>query len=517
MPFNSLTFIICFLPATYLIYRHLRKKSHFQAAMGLLIAASLIYYGWHRPAFLAVLFSSIVVNYMVGRTLREVTRYRKSLLFLGVSFNLAMLVFFKYWTFIVHNIHVFSGAAIDFPAIAMPLAISFFSFQQIAYLVDTARGDTAPCRFPDYVLFVTFFPHLISGPIVRFNETMPQLTDPHRRRLTGENLSVGITMFTLGLFKKVVIADNIDLYVNPVFDAVAMGASVSFFEAWGGTMAYAFRIYFDFSGYSDMAIGVARMFGVFLPLNFNSPFKALNMADFWRRWHITLIRFLRDYLYIPLGGNRKGELRRYANIMITMLLAGIWHGAGWTFTIWGGLHGLMITAARLWQTSRQAIGLNTGPSTFFTRQLAQGTTFLAFVASMAVFRADSLDSAWVLMQTMSGINGIALPLPWEERLGAIGSAISALGVSFKPLPYIESGEYTYLLLLFLFVRLLPNTQEVLGAYQPVLDAEKHRLQEPASRIFHWRPTFVWAMAMSLIFLASLLSLHRQTEFFYFQF
>ena len=259
---------------------------------------------------------------------------------MGIGLNLGLLAWFKYANFLAASINNLAGTSLSFGDIVLPLAISFFTFQQIAFLVDAYRGLADEPNIGRYGLFVTFFPQLIAGPIVHHAEILPQYAQRDSIRLKADNLSIGLTIFAVGLFKKVVFADSMGAYADTVFQAAALGDTVSFVSAWAAAAAFSLEIYFDFSGYTDMAIGIARMFGVRLPLNFDSPYKSTSIIDFWRRWHITLSRFLRDYLYYPLGGNRNGTGRRYGNLMVVMLLGGLWHGAAWTFVFWGALHGL---------------------------------------------------------------------------------------------------------------------------------------------------------------------------------
>jgi alginate O-acetyltransferase complex protein AlgI len=333
MLFNSYTFIFIFLPITLLVFFSIGGKGHHRIAIAWLVAASLFFYGWWNPAYLSLILGSILFNYAVGVALSNLQAQssashltKKIILSFGILVNLFLLAYFKYANFFVDNLNSLSGSNFHLQTIILPLAISFFTFQQITYLVDAYKGETREYNFLHYCLFVTFFPQLIAGPIVHHREMLPQFVKNTIYKFNHQHLAIGLTIFFIGLFKKVVLADGVAVYATPVFEAAEQGVMLTFFEAWAGALAYTFQLYFDFSGYSDMAIGIARMFGIRLPLNFNSPYKSVNIIEFWRRWHITLSRFLRDYLYIPLGGNRKGKFRRYINLMITMLLGGLWHG-----------------------------------------------------------------------------------------------------------------------------------------------------------------------------------------------
>ena len=332
MLFNSFEFIFAFLPVVVLLVWAFGRFASFQAVVAVLVAASLFFYGWWNPVYLLIIVLSMVINYQLGKRLSK--RKEKPLLYVGVLLNLFSLGYFKYTDFVLDNVNLLLESPIPLPNVVLPLAISFFTFQQVAYLVDSFRGETVEKHPLDYALFVTFFPQLIAGPIVHHKEMLPQFAKGHAS-ITAKNMGIGLSIFAMGLFKKAVIADGIAGYANIAFVTVDTGGTLDFFAAWAGALAYTFQLYFDFSGYSDMAIGLARMFGIVLPLNFYSPYKAVNISEFWRRWHMTLSRFLRDYLYIALGGNRNGNLNRYRNLFLTMVLGGIWHGAGWNFLIWG--------------------------------------------------------------------------------------------------------------------------------------------------------------------------------------
>ncbi|MEO8894058.1 MAG: MBOAT family O-acyltransferase, partial [Coleofasciculaceae cyanobacterium] len=331
------------------------------------------------------------------------------------------------------------------------------------------------------------------------------------------------TLFFLGLFKKVVFADSIAVYANPVFEAVANGVPVTLFEAWGAAIAYSLQLYFDFSGYSDMAIGVARVFGIKFPLNFNSPYKSLNIIDFWRRWHITLSHFLRDYLYIPLGGNRKGKTRRYLNLMITMLLGGLWHGAGWTFVIWGGLHGIYLVINHQWHSLRRSLGHDLTKTYWWSRGLACLVTFFAVVIAWVFFRAKDLDSALLMIKGMMGINGISIPLTIADKLGSpVKSLLSSLGISL-----VTEGAsqmfFTYIwsIILLAIAWFTPNTQEILKHYKPALDYKLTKANADSlnqwAKSLAWQPNALWSITLGIIAGISLVYLRKATLFLYFQF
>jgi D-alanyl-lipoteichoic acid acyltransferase DltB (MBOAT superfamily) len=410
------------------------------------------------------------------------------------------------------------GASFTLENIILPLAISFFTFQQITYLVDTSRGLASKYGFLHYALFVTFFPQLIAGPIVHHSEMMPQFMRTDLCILRYRNLAIGITIFGLGLFKKVIIADNVAVFGSPVFDAANAGATLTFFEAWGGALAYTFQLYFDFSGYSDMAIGLARMFGIRLPLNFNSPYKAENIVEFWRRWHMTLSRFLRDYLYIPLGGNRKGATRRYINLMTTMLLGGLWHGAGWTFVAWGGLHGIYLVTNHAWHRIKRAVfnQRSFGVAGFWAARLL---TFLAVIIGWVFFRAESFDGATRILTGMGGFNGFLVPFGYKEALGPVGDALASWGWRFEGGGGLFRGstQVIWLTVLLWAIWALPNTQEIMARYRPAYEHVSVDRRGLLNRIMCWRPQIRYAAITALLLIISLLSLRQVSEFLYFQF
>ncbi|MGH7152377.1 MAG: MBOAT family O-acyltransferase, partial [Acetobacteraceae bacterium] len=346
MLFNSHEFLFLFFPLALIAFHFLHRYGE-QAQIAALLSVSLLFYASWDVRFLLLLGGSILGNYAIGRSLdatveRGNGRRANQLLTVGVSLDLLVLGCFKYAHFVVDNVNSVSGTNFTLERIILPLGISFFTFEQIGYLVDIRRGRIYHTDLLRYAVFVSFFPRLVAGPIRRYSEILPQLAEGRRPRDSLEDLAVGLTMFAIGLVKKTLLADGIAPFAGPVFTAAAQGTPIDLLPAWGAALAYTCQLYFDFSGYSDMAIGAARCFGIRFPANFNSPYKSTSIIEFWRRWHITLSRFLRDYLYIPLGGNRRGRVRRYVNLMVTMLLGGLWHGANWTFVAWGGLHGLYL-------------------------------------------------------------------------------------------------------------------------------------------------------------------------------
>lgn len=524
MLFNSHAFLFVFLPLTLVGFYFL---SRFSAVWGLagLLAASLFFYAWWDVRFLALLGGSILVNYGLGRCLSAglAARTAGRLLLLGIVFNLALLAVFKYANFFVGTVNDLLGTRWTLAHIILPLGISFFTFEQLTFLVDAKRGETRESSLLHYAFFVAFFPRLVAGPILRYREIGPQLPRTGRRRLDPTDLAVGLTMLFIGLAKKSFLADGIAAYASPAFTAAAAGQPVDFLFAWSGALAYTLQLYFDFSGYSDMAIGLARCFGIHFPMNFFSPYKAVNIVDFWRRWHMTLSRFLRDYLYVPLGGNRRGKLRRYVNLMITMLLGGLWHGASWTFVLWGGLHGGYLIVNHAWLALGNRLPmLRRLMATRSGKVVAVALTFLAVVVGWVFFRAPNEMAAVTLLRGMAGRNGIALPEGLAFVFGSAGPWLTALGISFIE----ESGTafvsvWLWIAALLALALFFPSTQELLADWQPALDFERiaaaSGMPHRRSVLARWSPSPAWAMATGAVGFLGLISITRVSEFLYWQF
>lgn len=520
MLFNSAEFIFLFLPISLLVFFYLAKRWGNEVAIASLVFCSLFFYGWWNPKYLVLLIISMVFNYQLGKHLGK--NNNKKVLTLGVSVNLAAIAYFKYAGFIVFNLNTLTGENWHLGNIILPLAISFFTFQQIAYLVDSYRGITKEYSFLHYALFVSFFPQLIAGPIVHHKDMLPQFSSIKRYKACSNNFKIGLTIFAIGLFKKTVLADGIAVYANPIFNLADMGGNIDFFMAWGGTLAYTFQLYFDFSGYSDMAIGIARLFGIILPLNFYSPYKATNISEFWRRWHITLSNFLRDYVYIALGGNRNGNIKRYSNLFITMLLGGLWHGAGWNFIIWGALHGTYLMTHLGWQAVQlkySTFNINSKAYVFS----AWLVTFFAVIIGWVFFRALTLDGAFMIVRGMFGLNGIEIPNAILARTGSLGTTLQAWGVT------PSNGGKTFIMtwlwnsVLLAFVLTLPNIQDLFFKKQGTLSKFNYENQNtfwPARRFivgFIWFDSHRWALFSGLCLALGMLTLSQVSEFLYFQF
>jgi len=462
----------------------------------------------------------MLFNYTLGTRLypkiSDVVFYKKVSLLFGIICNLALLSYFKYANFFIDNLNVLFHISYELPPIILPLAISFFTFQQIAYLVDAYKGETKEYNFLHYSLFVTFFPQLIAGPIVHHKEMLPQFAKDKIYSYRADDFAIGMTIFFFGLFKKVVLADGISIYATPVFVGAETGHTLTFVTAWLGALSYTFQLYFDFSGYSDMAIGLARLFGVTLPINFNSPYKASSISEFWNRWHMTLSRFLRDYVYIPLGGNRRGTLRCHINLMVTMLLGGFWHGAGWTFIIWGALHGAYLIIGKIWGNIISNFYKDDSRSVIY--KLVTGfLTFIAVVIGWVFFRSESTDSAILITNAMFGQNGFVLPenyLGYLNKFWNIGIWLEGKGVKFEPLQFYSGLDEVFnILVLGIIVWIFPNTQEIMSNFnRGIINNKNYSIFK-----LRWSPRKSWALFTSFISIYALIKMSGISEFLYYQF
>ncbi|WP_339644803.1 MBOAT family O-acyltransferase [uncultured Porticoccus sp.] len=520
MLFNSFEFLIFFLPATLALFFLSARYLGNEAAIGVLVLCSLGFYSWWNPVYLLLILFSMAFNFQVGKRLGR--RSHKGLLTFGITLNLGLLAYYKYANFFVSNVSTLLDTHWSLSDILLPLAISFFTFQQIAYLVDSHRGITREYKFLHYALFVSFFPQLIAGPIVHHRDMLPQFMRTTRFCLDSNHFAIGLSIFAIGLFKKTVLADGVAPYANPVFNAVDNGQTVDFFTAWGGALAYSFQLYFDFSGYSDMAIGLARMFGIVLPLNFYSPYKAASITEFWRRWHITLSHFLRDYVYIALGGNRRGRTRRFTNLMTTMLLGGLWHGAGWNFIIWGGLHGLYLILHQIWQALLSKLSLKTSGSVYSA--LAWLVTMLCVVVGWVFFRATTFEGAIGLLQSMTGLHGFTLPQGIMARLGDAGIFLQSLGMQVA----LGGGQdfvltWLWITVLLIIVLVMPNVQDMFNWVRCSLRDQHFDTTDSVwpmlSRVrkLQWKASMGWATAGAACLALGFLTLFQVSEFLYFQF
>ncbi|MFC3195047.1 MBOAT family O-acyltransferase [Marinicella sediminis] len=488
MLFNSLEYLLIFLPLMTLVYALFIRMGHKVAGIYWLIAGSFLFYTWWKVEYLLLLLGSICFNYLAGQVIMKQRWYARWVMILGIVVNLVILGYYKYSQFFL-GIFGLEGLL---EQVILPLAISFFTFQQIAYLVDAKQGKIEDNTFRSYVLFVAFFPQLISGPIVHHKDVMSQFSSRHEIKLTHKIIAAGITIIIIGLFKKVVLADGLAPHANWVFELSHQGQALSAWLAWSGSLAYTLQIYFDFSGYSDIAIGSALLFGIQLPINFNSPYKSRSIIAFWRRWHITLSAFLRDYLYIQMGGNRKGVVNRYVFLMITMLLGGMWHGAGWIYIIWGGLHGLALVVNHLY---RQQMSPGFARVAADSKMYDLGSwimTFLFVNLTFIVFKSESVGSILTLASSLLNF-GMDLPGNILEQ-----------AVFVIPGP----GWLTLLLVLLLcvVVKTFPNTQEVMD-YQ-----QNHNYASTSS----WNPGIWFTAIITLMVFISLFKIigNGYSEFIY---
>ena len=483
MLFNSFSYLLLFLPITICGYLWLNSRRLTIPATVWLVGASLYFYAYWKLAFLPIILVSIVVNYSIGFFLSKNHMFvspftgakksaKKTALVFGILFNVGLLGYFKYADFFIANVNAVFGSIIPLPQITLPLGISFFTFQQISYLVDSFYGKTGEYNFLNYALFVSFFPQLIAGPIVHHKEMMPQFARLKNKFVNWQNIHKGLFLIGAGLCKKVVIADTFGLWASQGF---ANPESLNFLSAWSTSLCYTVQLYFDFSGYTDMAIGSALLINIHIPQNFNAPYRSLSIQEFWRRWHMTLGRFLRDYIYIPLGGNRKGALRVYFNLFITFFVGGVWHGAGWTFVLWGTLHGLALCIHRFW--NRTGFRMPVIPAWILT--------FLFINAAWVVFRAENLGQAWIIWAHMADISSTNLALLSSVNI------IAASGLSIWSIA-----------LLFLLV------------FQDIVF---RTTQEWAEKL---RPRIIWSLAAAMTYAVSfvlLMNQNRFSEFIYFQF
>lgn len=481
MLFNSYPFLLVYLPAVLLGFFSFAKLHFTKAAQGWLLLSSLVFYGCWDVRYLPLLIGSIIMNYGIGRCIlrSQEIKQKKAFLVMGIVGDLGLLFYYKYANFFISNL---LGSS-QWMEIILPLGISFFTFTQIAYLFDAYQGKVEKSDIISYGLFVTIFPHLIAGPILHHKEMLKQFNSLRMYVVSWPHISQGIFLFTLGLFKKVIIADQLAFFVKPIFDQV--DEPVSLVIAWLGAVSYTLQLYFDFSGYSDMAVGLGLLFNLHLPLNFNSPYQADSMIEFWKRWHITLSQFLKSYLYISLGGNRYGKWAKMRNLLITMLLGGLWHGAGWTFVVWGACHGLFLVINHLWRDLNLSM----------PQLLARTLTLLAVICTWVIFRAPNMDHAMNILAGMCGLHGAVLPEKYADLLPFLKS----LGVTFAPLTYSQFTQYSIgmIFLLSLAVLLLPNSNFWVKKFKE-------------------RPV-AWAIPSGLIFLVGFLHLEKITEFLYYQF
>ena len=542
MLFNSYEFIFAFLPLTLLGWAWLGRTSAGRAPVVWLIACSVAFYGLWNPLSLAIILPSIGINYALARWMQHCQVNAKpgqanekrvgAILLLGIVFNLCFLGYFKYKNFFLESTNLLFGS--DWPLVAtiLPLGISFITFQKIAFLVDVRAGTIKQFKATEFLIFVFFFPQLIAGPIVHYREVVPQF-NAERQRVQASDLAVGLALFAMGLFKKVVLADGIAPYANTTFAAAEAGQAISLIGGWLGALAYIFQLYFDFSGYSDMAIGLARLFGIRLPANFNSPLKASSMIDFWARWHLTLTRFLTAYVYTPLvmhltrqrmatgkpvlSRNHRGAVAFAVLVatptMATMALSGLWHGAGLTFIVWGLLNGLLLVVNHGWRLWRPK--WDKAAYERIMKPLGWLLTFTAVVMLAVFFRAHTMQGAGHLLHAMIGLDGISVPATVLSRLGSLGNGLVALGVVADGTAGTTFAQNALWVVALGGIAIgLPNSIEVAQRFEPALG---FRAPAGAPRLLAMQLNPAWAVYFGVLLLAGVSSLNRISEFLYWQF
>ncbi len=541
MLFHSFEFIFVFLLIVAGFFHVISKHAPSIYLFSFMVIASLVFYGWWDWNLLWLLIFSVTVNFFFGNILE---RQKKTwILALGIAFNLGLLGWYKYAMFFSEVVSTVTGADLVLEGIVLPLAISFFTFQQIAFLVDVYTGLISERNFMRYALFVVFFPQLIAGPIVHHGDVEPQFSDRTKFRISLSSLSIGLTIFSIGLFKKVVIADTIAVYPDLVFEQGSLGSEISFVTAWVSSFAFVLQVYFDFSGYSDMAIGLARMFGIVLPQNFNSPLKARSMIDFWQRWHITLTHFLNTYLFntlmlreterrialkLPVTPKAMRQPKVFLRVfavpaMITMFLIGVWHGAGYQFLIFGLVNGFTLVANHAWRLFTRARKLTVLYDTPWAKAVGLVLTLITVDLTFVIFRADSVALTLTFYESMLGLNGINLPESYAAAFGALAPVMERLGVTFEVAgdANIYPTLNTLLLLvgIYAFVLVLPNTQEFMRKWAPVLHFHKETTPAFILKHFDWKPTVPYGILFSVVFAVSLFFIIRQdgNAFIYFQF
>jgi D-alanyl-lipoteichoic acid acyltransferase DltB (MBOAT superfamily) len=541
MLFNSNEFLLGFLPVTLVVFFWCGSVSR-RAAIQWLILASLIFYAWWRPINVLIIAPSIIVNFALARLLLRLAddgtsrRASQATLFAGILFNVLFLGYFKYTDFLAGTVNDVFGANLALTHIILPLGISFITFQKIAFLIDVQSGRVKSFTFQDYCTFVLFFPQLIAGPIVHYREMMPQF---HAApcRFDKQNLAVGITLLSFGLFKKVVLADKMALLVTPIYDHAASGSGPDILMAWTAAIGFTLQIYFDFSGYTDMALGLARFFGILLPPNFDSPLRAASIIDFWLRWHMTLTRFLTAYLYNPLAlwltrrrlakgrsafGGRNTTVGSFVYLLmfpttLTMFISGLWHGAGYGFIIWGLLHGLYLTINHGWRVIRSRLWPKAG-NLRSTRCAGVVLTFASVAFAMVFFRAPTISSAIDLVKGMIGVNGLALPASLLDGAGLLPRALHHINVMPAAITIADFGKTVLSIVILLFIALtLPNTLELLARYEPALGVKPKPHKHAIARAVQWNASLPWAIAISAMATVAMASIGGPSEFLYWQF
>jgi alginate O-acetyltransferase complex protein AlgI len=541
MLFNSFQFLFLFLPAALCGFYLLGTVSR-TSAIRWLICASLVFYAWWRPVNVLIIAPSIVINFVLARILlqlseRESRRASTAVLLLGITFNVVFLGVFKYTDFIFGTINDAFDTKLVLLHIILPLGISFITFQKIAFLIDVQAGRVKSFTFQQYCTFVLFFPQLVAGPIVHYREMMPQF-DAALCRFDKDHFAVGITLLVFGLFKKVVLADHIALFVTPIYNDAATGARVTFIFAWIAAIGFTLQIYFDFSGYTDMALGLGRLCGIKLPPNFNSPLHATNIIDYWLRWNMTLTRFLTAYIYNPLVlwltrrrlmkgksafGGRDTTIGAFVSLLmfptlITMFISGLWHGAGYGFVIWGLLHGIYLTINHGWRVVAARLWANRLRYDRIMNPIGWILTFVSVNTAMIFFRASTITSAMDVVKGIIGLNGISLPQTLLDRLGRFSSAVHGIGVIPDTASSPDFLKTVMWISILLFITLAcPNTLQILGRYEPALGFKAQSKKLALGIAMEWKASLPWAVAMSAVAAIAVVSIGGPSEFLYWQF
>ncbi len=508
MVFSSFDFIFVFLPIFLVVNVFLIRTRFSNWAISWIILSSLVFYSWWDITNLPILLGSIFANFILGNQLRN--KPSQVVLLFSCGGNLLVLGWFKYRLFFLNMIDGMSGSDMPILSLIIPLGLSFFTFQQITWLVDSHRRLRPEVSWQNYTMYISFFPQLIAGPIVHHRDVVEQIARGQRRERITFDIMVGLSILIIGLAKKVLIADRLAIFANSFFSQAASGGDLALLNSWIGVLAYTFQLYFDFSAYSDMAIGIARMCGIRLPINFNSPYKATSIIDFWRRWHITLSAFLRDYLYIALGGNRRGITRRYVNIFLTMLIGGFWHGANWTFILWGAVHGILIVANQLWAYTQIPI----------PRPIAMGVTFILVVFAWVLFRSSDVETGLRIYAAMIYGSDFAHwqllgnPIQFGPPEEILRSFIELAGFAPK-----FSGAIVQLVILSgaaMIAFTLPNTAQLFYRFNKPVGLRVAPISW-IDRQLIWRPNIFWALSLAILFGLITLNMGREVEFLYFDF
>jgi D-alanyl-lipoteichoic acid acyltransferase DltB (MBOAT superfamily) len=539
--FNSYEFIFLFLPITAGVFYMLGRSSRV-LAIRWLIAASLFFYSWWRPLNVLLIAPSILINFGLARLLQrfsgdEDRLKARAVLAVGIAFNIAFLGYFKYANFFVNATDDIFGTNYVLAKVILPLGISFITFQKIAFLVDVSSKRVTAFTLQDYCLFVLFFPQLIAGPIVHYREVMPQF-ERAPCRYDGQNVTVGLTLFFAGLFKKAVLADGIAPLVTAIYGHSVAGTPITLFYAWMAAIGFTLQIYFDFSGYSDMAIGIARLFGIRLPPNFNSPLRATSIIDFWLRWHMTLTRFLTAYLYNPLTlwitrrrlarglkgmSGKNTTFGTFVTVLalptiFTMCISGFWHGAGYAFIFWGFLNGVYLTVNHVWRLMIRTRWRKDHPLPRLVDLAGGLLTFICVVAGMVFFRSPTMASAWNIIHGMIGSHGAALPPTAIARLGSLAASLDKLGIHMAPADVTFLPMWEWMVGLLALAWLAPNTQRILSKYEPALGFDAVAAAKDGPRwSFNWNPSFGWALATAAIAWVGVIHVAGISEFLYWQF